>query len=208
MVEGSWTCVTHLFVVLSWRANHVHFVFAVVGCPNAQKMTDLWTMHRWDIWLHSGRFLMDSIILHHFLLRSSGSSLCKVKAWHMAVLEAPRLSCSLQRDPRQIAFIIKQSEEALSSERRLLHAGCHSNAEVTRCTMMSCNYGFRVESHLTKPTSYSLSGSFLMLELPINTCLSLQCNLDQTSGSLQGLEICTLSRAWSGLWWLIMEIRI
>lgn len=39
-----------------------------------------------------------------------------------------------------------------------------------------------------------------MLELPINTCLSLQCNLDQTSGSLQGLEICTLS----GLKWLVV----
>lgn len=109
MVDGSWTCIIHLSAFL-WCANHVHFVVAVVGCPNAQKMTDLWTMHRWDIWLHSGRFLTESILLHHFLLRWSRSILSKVKAWHMAVLETPRLLCSLQRDSLQIAFIIKQSE--------------------------------------------------------------------------------------------------
>lgn len=109
MVDGSWTCIIHLSAFL-WCANHVHFVVAVVGCPNAQKMTDLWTMHRWDIWLHSGRFLTESILLHHFLLRWSGSILSKVKAWHMAVLETPRLLCSLQRDSLQIAFIIKQSK--------------------------------------------------------------------------------------------------
>lgn len=109
MVEGSWTCVTHLFVVLSWRANHVHFVFAVVGCPNAQKMTDLWTMHRWDIWLHSGRFLMDSIILHHFLLRSSGSSLCKVKAWHGRPGSSKAFMLASAGSTTD-SFIIKQSE--------------------------------------------------------------------------------------------------
>lgn len=41
-----------------------------------------------------------------------------------------------------------------------------------------------------------------MLEFPIDTCLSLQCNLDQTSGSLQGLEICTLIVP--GLKWLVV----
>lgn len=137
-------------------------------------MTDLWTMHRWDIWLYSGRFITGSIILHHFLLRSSGSSLCKVKAWHMAILEAPRLSCSLQRDPRQIAFIMKQSEGSTKQWKKAA----------------ACRLSFKCGGHLVhndelqlwfqgwnsfNPADFNIlyQDLFLMLELrSIHACLS------------------------------------